>query len=607
VPAARSLSDFLADLERRGDLKRVPREVDWAYEVTEIACREAKREGPALLFEKVRGSSFPLAVNVLGARRRIEWALGRTPASVGAELEEILHAVPPRRLSDLWKLRGSAGRVLAMRPHMLAAGPAQDVAPGADLTPLPHLQLWPGDGGRFVTFGLVLTEHPETRGRNLGIYRMHIYDERTTGMHWQIGKGGGFHHHRAEALGEPLEVAVAVGADPATLLASVAPLPEGIDELAFAGFLRGAPTRLACARTLTMHVPADAEFVLEGVVRPGERRQEGPFGDHFGHYSHAAPFPVFHLQAITHRRRPIYQASVVGKPPQEDKFMGEAVQEFFSGVLRVIHPEVRSLWAYFEAGFHNLLVVSVGNRFAKEAMKTALGLMGTGQLSLTKAIVLVDEDVDPRDRAAVFGAIARNFDPAEDFLLLPRVPLDTLDFTSYTMNLGSKMVLDAQSKPGRAPAVPPVEVPDPRAFDDAITAHRLAWGGLLAVRLRGPVGVEGAGKPLVSAPRVGVPSEPASPGRAVIERLVQRPEYAAVKLIVAVSADVPLADDELLLWGIFTRFDCARDIVPARAETRGAWLTCRGPLGIDATWKAGYPDPVASTEAVVAKVDGWWT
>jgi len=242
------------------------------------------------------------------------------------------------------------------------------------------------------------------------------------------------------------------GADPATLLAAVAPLPEGIDELAFAGFLRGSPTRLARARRLAMRVPADAEFVLEGLVPPGERRPEGPFGDHFGHYSHAAPFPVFHLREITCAERPIYQASVVGKPPQEDKFMGEAVQEMVGGALKVIHPEIRDLWAYFEAGFHNLLVVAVSNRFAKEAKKTALGLFGTGQLSLTKAIVLVDEDVNPRDRAAVFGALARNFDPAEDFILVPGVPLDTLDFTSFTMNLGSKMVLDAQSAPGAASA-----------------------------------------------------------------------------------------------------------------------------------------------------------
>jgi len=263
--------------------------------------------------------------------------------------------------------------------------------------------------------------------------------------------------------------------------------------------------------------------------------------------------------------------------------MGEAVQEMFTGVLKVIHPEIRDLWAYFEAGFHNLLVVAVENRFAKEAKKTALALMGTGQLSLTKVIVLVDAGVNPRDRAAVFGAIARNFDPAEDLILVPGVPLDTLDFTSYTMNLGSKLVLDAQAQPGRASAAPLASAADPRAFDERIAAWRLAWGGLLVVQVK-----DGAD------------------GRGIVEKLARRPEYAAVKLVAVVSADVPLDDDELLLWGIFTRFDCARDVVPARTETRGAWLTCRGPLGIDATWKPGYPEPVANTPEVVAQVDGWW-
>ena len=592
----RSLGEFLSFLESEGDLRVVTREVDWEYEVTEIACREAKAEGPALLFQRVRGSHVPLAVNVLAARRRIEWAIGRRPGAVGDELESLFHALPPKRLADLWDLRGSARRVLAMRPRLVDQGPAQAKRLD-DLASLPILKLWPEDGGRFVTFPLVLTEHPVTRTRNLGIYRMQVFDPRTTGMHWQIGKGGGFHFHAAERAGQPLEVAVAVGADPATLLAAVAPLPENVDELAFAGFLRGAPTRLAHARTLRMHVPADAEFVIEGVVPPLERRAEGPFGDHFGHYSHAAPFPVFHVRTVTHRRKPVFQASVVGKPPQEDKYMGEAVQEMFTGVLRVIHPEIRDLWAYFEAGFHNLLAVAVENRFAKEGKKTALGLFGTGQLSLTKAIVLVDEDVNPRDRAAVFGAIARHFDPAEDFLLLPGVPLDTLDFTSTTMNLGSKMVIDAQSharragsagvepdRPGDAlPAVPPVsgDVADPRAFDPGVLAHRLAWGGLLAVQVRGD-------------------------GRAVVERLIQRPEYAGIRLLAAVSDDVPLADDELLIWGIFTRFDCARDLVPARTEARGALLACRGPLGIDATWKAGYPNPVANLPEVIEKVSGWW-
>lgn len=589
----RTLGEFIAFCESKGDVKRITREVDWAHEVTEIGWREAKAQGPLLLFENVRGARFPLAVNVLAAERRIEWALGRTPRAVGAEIEEIFHALPPKAISDLWGLRRHAGRVLASRPARIANAPSQQHALGADLRPLPILQLWPHDGGRFITFPLVFTEDPETRKRNLGLYRIHVYDQKTTGMHWQIGKGGGVHFHKAEKRGQGLPVAVAVGADPATLLAGVAPLPEGIDELAFAGFLRGRPTRLTRARSIDLMVPADAEFVIEGVVPAGERRTEGPFGDHFGHYSHAAPFPVFHVREVTHRTRPVFQASVVGKPPQEDKYMGEAVQDMFTGVLKVIHPEIVDLWAYFEAGFHNLLVVAVENRYAKEGMKTALGLMGTGQLSLTKMIVLVDADVDPRDRRQVFEAIARHFDPSEDLLVIPGVPLDTLDFTSGRMNLGSKMVLDAQShaRPvgssgGSAtasrPAAPLLEsVTDPRAFDARVRDWRLAWGGLLVVQVSGE-------------------------GRAVVEALVRRPEYEGVRLIAAVSADVPLADDDLLLWGVFTRFDCARDTVPATVETHGACTVCRGPLGIDATWKDGYPAPVENLPEVTQRVDAWW-
>jgi 4-hydroxy-3-polyprenylbenzoate decarboxylase len=440
-------------------------------------------------------------------------------------------------------------------------------------------------------------------------------------MHWQIGKGGGFHFHKAESRGLGLEVAVAVGADPATLLAAVAPLPEGIDEIAFAGFLRGRPTRLARAKTLAMEVPADAEFVIEGVVPAGERRTEGPFGDHFGHYSHAAPFPVFHVKTVTHRERPVFQASVVGKPPQEDLWMGEAVQDMFTGVLKVIHPEIVDLWAYFEAGFHNLLVVAVENRFAREAKKTALGLMGTGQLSLTKVIVLVDADVNPRDRGAVFAALARNFDAAEDLLLLPGVPLDTLDFTSYTMNLGSKMVLDAQAHAGALVRAPVSTVADPREFDARVIDWRLAWGGVLVVRVRGAVGGAAAGwsaaevAGLASSAGGGAGAAAgfgagagggATPGREVVEALVRRPEYAALPLIVAVSEDVSLDDDQELVWGWFTRFDCGRDVVAAGVEARGAWVQCRGPLGIDATWKRGYPEPVASAAKVVEAVGSWW-
>ncbi len=276
---------------------------------------------------------------------------------------------------------------------------------------------------------------------------MHVFDKSTTGMHWQIQKGGGFHFVQAEKRGQAFELAVALGTDPALLLATVAPLPENIDEAMFAGFLRGRRTEFTRARSIGIDVPAHAEFVLEGVVHPGERRMEGPFGDHFGHYSLAAEFPVFHLSAITHKRDPIYPATVVGIPPMEDKFLGDATQLILGPLARIVHAEISSLWAYYEAGFHNLLVVSVDQRYGKEAMKTALGLMGMSQLSLTKCMVLVSEGVNVRNFDEVMKEVRDHFDPHFDFVMIPRVPLDTLDFTSATMNLGSKMILDATRKP----------------------------------------------------------------------------------------------------------------------------------------------------------------
>ncbi len=268
----------------------------------------------------------------------------------------------------------------------------------------------------------------------------------TTGMHWQIQKGGGFHYFQAEKLGQPLELAVALGTDPALLMATIAALPENIDEAMFAGFLRGKRTEFTRGRSISIDVPAHAEFVLEGVVHPGERRLEGPFGDHFGHYSLAAEFPVYHLSAVTHKKNPVYPATVVGIPPMEDKFLGDATQQILGPLVKLIHSEITDMWAYYEAGFHNLLVVAVDQRYGKEAMKTALGLMGMSQLALTKCLMLVSEGVNIRNFDDVMKEVRDHFDPHLDFVMIPRVPLDTLDFTSYTMNLGSKMILDATRK-----------------------------------------------------------------------------------------------------------------------------------------------------------------
>lgn len=578
----RALGEFLRYLEREGELRRVRVPVDPKLELTEI-CTRALREGfPALLFERVKGAKFPLAANVYASRRRIELALGRPPGEVGQDLIRVAEDLMPPTGRRLWRNRRLLAGIVAARPRKGARGVAQEVVSSCTLDDLPVQTCWPGDGGRFITLGQVVTEDPLGGGRNIGIYRMQVYDGNTTGMHWQIQKGGGFHFHRAATAGRDLEVAVALGTDPATLLASVAALPEGIDEALFAGFLRGRGVRFARGVSVDIAVPAGAEFVLEGVVAAAERRLEGPFGDHFGHYSHAAPFPVFRVRTITHRREAVYPATVVGIPPMEDRFLGDATQEILGPLARLIHKEVRDVWAYYEAGFHNLLVVSVEERYHKEAMKAALGLLGTGQLSLTKCLILVSETVDPRDWTAVLGAIRENFDPHFDFVLIPKVPLDTLDFTSFRMELGSKMILDATRKqrPPRRPKRP-VDVRRIRTMDRRIADVASMDGTMVLVKVR-------------------------SGGREVIAKLLRRKELVGVNILAAVSEDVDIHDRENALWGVFTRFDCERDVQFTSQSLIGISPIYKGTLGIDATWKKGYPAPLRMDRRIRALVDERW-
>jgi 4-hydroxy-3-polyprenylbenzoate decarboxylase len=576
------LQSFLSLLERHGELARIPVEVDPVLEITEIAIRAVKAHKPALLFERVKGSPYPAALNLLASDKRVELALGRHPQQIGAEIKRLLEAaMPPRpqRLLEEWRV---LGRVLAMAPRCVTRAACQEIIEAPQLERLPILQCWPKDAGKFLTCGLVVTYDPETCARNIGIYRLQVVGPDQTLMHWQIQKGGGFHYWKAEQQGRVLPVAVAIGTDPILTIAAVAPLPEGIDELAFAGFLRGRAVPITGGKSQPMAVPAEAEFILEGTVAPGERRPEGPFGDHFGHYSHPAPFPVFRIEKLTRRRHPIYAAQVVGKPPQEDRYIGSAVQEMMLPMAKLIHPELRDLWAYYETGFHSLAVASVRNRFGKEGMKTALGLMGTGQMALTKCIILVDDQTDARDFTAVLHALRDRFDPSRDFLLLPGVPFDTLDFTSFTPNLGSKMVLDASRCEGPAIRHPAkVDEAQVTSLHPRIRRTRLLEGALLAVQVQGA-------------------------GRDVLEVLVKAPALSSVTLVAIVSEDVDLGDQESLLWGLFTRFDPARDVLFADTELKGAWPVYRGVLGIDATFKAGYPDPVLMDERVVELVNRRW-
>jgi len=382
------------------------------------------------------------------------------------------------------------------------------------------------------------------------------------------------------------------------MLAGIFPLPEALEEIAFAGILSARRTRLVRARTIPLDVPADAEFVLEGIVPPNERRAEGPFGDHFGHYCDVADFPVFHVRAITRRHKPIYPAAVVGKPPQEDRYMGDASQMILGPLIRLMRPEVRDVWAYYQAGFHNLLVASVAARYTREPVRTALGLLGEGQLGLSKVLIMVDEATDARLFRSVLRALRANFDPREHFHLIARAPLDTLDFTSFKMHHGSRIILDAtgsraqysggtrataRNEPDTEPG--PAFTRSAKDLAPHIKASRV-WEDTLLI---------------VQAERIedGI-------GRSILEPLVQSPHTSRLKLVAVVSPDVDIDDEVDVIWGIFTRFDPARDLMFTRSEMRGVQPVYEGVMGIDATWKPGYPEAVVMPDEIVRLVESRW-
>ena len=577
------LQSFLGLLEKEGELKRVTEVVDPELEVTEIATRAVKENLPALLFENVKGSQYPLVINSMATMRRIELALGRPPDALGEEIVRFMEDVNPPSAGALWRNRKTAWRLLKIRPKLTRRALSQQVIEEPQLGELPTLKCWPEDGGRFVTLPLVMSRDPKTGAGNMGMYRMQVFDQRTTGMHMQLQKGGGFHYQIAEKAGEPLEMAVAIGGDPSLILAAIMPLPEGLDEVAFSGIVRGSRTPLVKAKTVDLKVPAHAEFVLEGILRPGIRRHEGPFGDHFGHYSASADHPVFEINRVTRRKNAVYPATVVGRPPQEDRYLGDAAQLALTPLIRLIRREVKDMWAYYEAGFHNLLVVSVNPRYQREPIKTALGLLGDGQLSLTKNLVLVGPDVNPRDRSQVIQAIRRNFDPVHDFHLIARTAADTLDFTGEAVHKGSKMILDATAGSSGEGSPTAVALPSKLAsISPFISKYRLVGRTMLIIQV-------------------------SESGRSVVQRLVDNPLLVGVKIVVAVSDDVDIEDDESLLWGIFTRFDAVLDVMFSDTEFRGLAPVYSGVMGIDATWKQGYQKPLVMDPEIIKKVDSEWS
>ena len=448
-PTFPDLRAFLDQLRRDGDLAVVEAEVDARLEAAEVHRRVIAAGGPALLFNRVRGADVPLATNLFGTARRAETAFGKRPLALVRRLAELAPTLLPPTPRKLWEVRDLGREALRLGTRRRRSGPVREaLTRDVRLDRLPVLTCWPEDGGPFVTLPLVYTEHPDGRGHNLAVYRLQVHDAATTGMHWQIGKGGGYHYAVAEARGEALPVTAFLGGPPALILAAVAPLPENVPELLLASLIAGRKLDL-CPGPGPHPLVAAAEMALVGRVPPGVRRPEGPFGDHYGYYSLRHDYPVFEVEWLARRRDAIYPATVVGKPRQEDFYIGDLLQELLSPLFPLVMPSVEALWSYGETGYHSLAAAVVKQRYPREALAAAFRILGEGQLSLTKFLLLTDRPVDLRDFRATLEHLLARTRPETDLYVFANTSMDTLDYSGTEVNRGSKGVWLGLGEPVR--------------------------------------------------------------------------------------------------------------------------------------------------------------
>jgi UbiD family decarboxylase len=579
-PSFPDLRSFLDQLRRDGDLTVVEAPVDARLEAAEIHRRVIAAGGPALLFTDVKGADFPLVTNLFGTARRAELAFGTRPLRLIKRLVHLAETLLPPSPAKLWGARDMAREALRIGSGRSSKGPvASVVTDEVRLDRLPVLTTWPEDGGPFITLPLVYTEHPDGKGHNLGMYRLHVHDQRTTGMHWQIGKGGGFHYQVAEARGKSLPVTVFLGGPPALILAAIAPLPENVPELMLASLIAG--QRLKLVEGIGSYpLVADAELALIGEVAPRVRRPEGPFGDHYGYYSLEHDYPVFQVQKMARRSDAIYPATVVGKPRQEDFFIGDLLQELLSPLFPLVMPAVEKLWSYGETGYHSLAAAVVKQRYKREAMASAFRILGEGQLSLTKFLLVTDRPVDLLDFPKTLQHILERTHPETDLYVFSNLSMDTLDYTGPTVNEGSKGVWLGLGDPVRelprefsAPEVP-----------QGVTDVRVFCPGCLVV---------------------GGPAFADEPGAAA--RFAAHPAFAGWPLVVL--SDEPrraVASPMNFLWTTFTRFEPAADIHAAAARMVRHHVSYEPPILIDARMKPWFPKEVTCDEETAATVTRRW-
>ena len=574
------LRRFMNQLRQDGALVEIRAAVDADQEAAEIHRRVVAAAGPALFFTNIKGAGFPLVTNLFGTTRRAQLAFGERPQRLIQRLVDLVETLLPPTPAKLWGARDLGFELLKVGLRRGSGGPVTEVVTDdVRLDALPAMTTWPEDGGPFITLPLVFTEHPDGRGHNLGMYRLQIHDPRSTGMHWQIGKGGGFHYQVAERRGDPLPVTVFLGGPPALMLSAIAPLPENVPELMLASLIAGERMRLS-EGAWPHPLVSTAEFALIGDVQPRARRPEGPFGDHYGYYSLQHDYPVFDVRTVARRHDAIYPATVVGKPRQEDFFVGDLLQELLSPLFPLVMPAVEQLWSYGETGYHSLTAAVVKQRYAREAMTSAFRILGEGQLSLTKFLLVTDQPVDLKNFPRTLEHLLARTRTETDLYILSNLSMDTLDYTGPEVNKGSKGVWLGLGDPIR-------DLPREFAATDVprgLTGVHVFCGGCLVVGATSYA--DDANAP---------------------DTIATHPAFSGWPLIVVTDEPTRAAKSPInFLWTTFTRFEPAADIHAASTRVVRNHLAYTSPVVIDARLKPSFPTELACRPDIATTVSERW-
>lgn len=577
-----NLRSFIDQLKKEKEIIEINAEVDPYLEIPEIHRRVIEAQGPALFFTNVKGSDIPVVTNLFGTIRRMDLAFGPKPEALVKELVDSMEDLLPPSPSKLWHKRGMIKDVLKLGtktvPHSKAPV-TETFSADVNMKKLPALTGWHLDSNPFITLPLVYTEHPERNEHNLGMYRIEIKEEKKTGIHWQIHKGGGFHYYEAEKQNKALPVTLFLGGPPALIITAIAPLPEAVPELMFSSLLMGEKLKVTRVKDYPHPLIAEAEFAFGGIVPPHIREPEGPFGDHYGYYSWAHDFPIFQVQKMWRRKDAIYPATVVGKPRQEDYFIGDYLQQLMSPLFPVVMNGVKQLWTYAETGFHALAGAVVRESYYKEGLAHAFRIMGEGQLTLTKFLMVTNKDVVLSRFHELLEAVLERFLPERDLLIVHDTSMDTLDYTGRKFNTGSKAIMTGLGEPIRE-----LEREYRGGSIPRITNIRSYCGGCLCV----------SGPSFEAAPDFG-------------HELVQYGENQLKDwpLVFLVDDANIAASQAQFLWTTFTRFDPAYDLY-AKSEIARNKIKFSGPIIIDARMKPFYPDVVEVREDIAEKVSARW-